>query len=142
MHNQSHFSGHEIPPHIHNYLPREVTYTQEVLFIKYGKVRVEFYTQEKKYFKSLLLYKGDIILLANAGHGFYIEEDAAMIEIKQGPYEPLADKDFLAAFPLEGTAEAMEQERLWRGLFNGEHGDETGPTPGQSKSPHTSGPSA
>ena len=87
----SHKAGHEIPPHIHNYLPREVTYTQEVLFIKYGKVRVEFYTQEKKYFKSLLLYKGDIILLANAGHGFYIEEDAAMIEIKQGPY--LGEKD-------------------------------------------------
>ena len=71
-----------------------------------------------------------------------LEADSVMFEIKQGPYEPLADKDFLAAFPLEGTAEAMEQERLWRGLFNGEHGDETGPTPGQSKSPHTSGPSA
>ena len=28
----SHKAGHEIPPHIHNYLPREVTYTQEVLF--------------------------------------------------------------------------------------------------------------
>ena len=71
-----------------------------------------------------------------------LEANSVMFEIKQGPYEPLADKDFLAAFPLEGTAEAVEQERLWRSLFNGEHGDETGPTPGQSKSPHTSGPSA
>ncbi len=87
----SHKAGHTIPPHIHNYLPREVKYTQEVLYIKYGKVRVEFYTQDKTYFKKSLLYKGDIILLANAGHGFYIEEDAAMIEIKQGPY--LGEKD-------------------------------------------------
>ncbi len=87
----SHKAGHKIPPHIHNFLPREVKYTQEVLLIKYGKVRVEFYTNEKTYFKSSLLLKGDVILLANAGHGFYIEEDAAMIEIKQGPY--LGDKD-------------------------------------------------
>ena len=70
-----------------------------------------------------------------------LEADSVMFEIKQGPYEPLADKDFLASFPLEGTLEAIEQERLWRSLFNGEHGDETGPTPGQSKSPHTSAPS-
>ena len=87
----SHKAGHKIPPHIHNFLPREVKYTQEVLLIKYGKVRVEFYTNEKTYFKSSLLLKGDVILLANAGHGFYIEEDAAMIEIKQGPY--LGEKD-------------------------------------------------
>ena len=71
-----------------------------------------------------------------------LDADSVMFEIKQGPYEPLADKDFLAAFPLEGTLEAIEQERLWRSLFNGEHGDETGPAPGQSKSPHTSAPSA
>ena len=82
----SHKAGHKIPPHIHNFLPREVKYTQEVLLIKYGKVRVEFYTNEKTYFKSSLLLKGDVILLANAGHGFYMEEDTAMIEIKQGPY--------------------------------------------------------
>ena len=40
-----------------------------------------------------------------------------MMEIKQGPYEPAADKDFLAGFPLEGSEAAAEQEAAWRALF-------------------------
>ena len=43
--------------------------------------------------------------------------DAVMFELKQGPYQPAADKDFLAGFPLEGSAEASRQELEWRALF-------------------------
>jgi LPS export ABC transporter protein LptC len=39
-------SGHVIPPHVHNPIPREVKYTNEVLFIKSGRVRVDFYDEE------------------------------------------------------------------------------------------------
>jgi len=46
-----------------------------------------------------------------------LSPDAVMFELKQGPYQPTADKDFLAGFPLEGTAEASLQERRWRELF-------------------------
>ena len=42
---------------------------------------------------------------------------AVMFEIKQGPYVPTADKDFLAQFPPEGTPEARAQELRWRALF-------------------------
>jgi cupin fold WbuC family metalloprotein len=45
--------------------------------------------------------------------------DTVMFEIKQGPYQPALDKDFLAMFPLEGTPEARDQERDWRQLFLG-----------------------
>jgi cupin fold WbuC family metalloprotein len=45
--------------------------------------------------------------------------DSVMLEIKEGPYDPSADKDFLAAFPLEGSEAAQRQERAWRELFNG-----------------------
>jgi hypothetical protein len=41
-----------------------------------------------------------------------------MFELKQGPYVPTADKDFLASFPVEGTPEAVAQERAWRALFD------------------------
>jgi cupin fold WbuC family metalloprotein len=47
-----------------------------------------------------------------------LSPDAVMFEIKQGPYEPTADKDFLAPFPAEGTAAAVAQERAWRALFD------------------------
>jgi cupin fold WbuC family metalloprotein len=46
-----------------------------------------------------------------------LEPDTVMFELKQGPYVPVADKDFLASFPLEGTPEAAAQERAWRALF-------------------------
>ncbi|MEB3335557.1 MAG: WbuC family cupin fold metalloprotein [Cyanobacteriota bacterium] len=43
--------------------------------------------------------------------------DTVMFEIKQGPYRPASDKDFLQAFPAEGTPEAVTQERIWRDRF-------------------------
>jgi cupin fold WbuC family metalloprotein len=48
-----------------------------------------------------------------------LEPDTVMFELKQGPYIPTADKDFLPMFPLEGTPEAQDQELRWRDLFNG-----------------------
>lgn len=46
-----------------------------------------------------------------------LRPDTVMFEIKQGPYEPASDKDFLPAFPGEGTPEAVAQEAAWRGRF-------------------------
>jgi hypothetical protein len=79
-------AGYVIAPHVHNLVPREVKLTQEVLYIKNGKVRVDFYLDMDNYYKSSLLFKGDVILLAFGGHGFEMVEDSEIIEIKQGPY--------------------------------------------------------
>ena len=84
--------GHVIEPHVHNIVERKVALTQEVLYIKSGKVRVDFYDNTKCYLESRLLETGDVILLANGGHGFEIIEDAEMIEVKQGPYCEEEDK--------------------------------------------------
>jgi len=43
--------------------------------------------------------------------------DAVLMEIKQGPYRPAEDKDFLPGFPLEGSDAAAAQEAAWRALF-------------------------
>lgn len=85
-------AGYVIPPHVHNPVKREVQYTKEVLFIKCGVVRVDFYGEDKTYLQSSLLLAGDIILLAFGGHGFQILEDAEIIEVKQGPYAGEQDK--------------------------------------------------
>jgi hypothetical protein len=84
--------GHEISPHVHNKIKRNVEYTNEVLLIKSGKVRVDFYDENKNYLKSQILNKGDVILLAQGGHGFQMLENTEMIEIKQGPYFDDNDK--------------------------------------------------
>lgn len=84
--------GYEIEPHIHNFIPREVTLTQEVLFVKSGKVRVDFYNDEKEYFESRILNGGDVILLASSGHGLKMLEESEILEVKQGPYLETEDK--------------------------------------------------
>lgn len=87
-----HPKGHKIIPHVHNQVERTVFYTQEVLVIKSGSVRVDFYDNDRQYLKSTVLNKGDVILLASGGHGFEVLEDLEMYEIKQGPYVGDDDK--------------------------------------------------
>ena len=87
-----HPSGYQIPPHVHNKVIRDVQSTQEVLFVKSGKLRVDFYTGDQNYLESSTLNTGDVILLASGGHGFEILEEAEIIEVKQGPYSGDHDK--------------------------------------------------
>ncbi|MSP96937.1 MAG: hypothetical protein EXR29_06855 [Betaproteobacteria bacterium] len=87
-----HPAGKTIAPHVHNPAPREVQFTQEVLFIKRGRLRVDFYDSRQEYLHSRLLAAGDVILLATGGHGFEVLEELEMIEVKQGPYAGDGDK--------------------------------------------------
>jgi mannose-6-phosphate isomerase-like protein (cupin superfamily) len=87
-----HPAGKVIDPHVHNPVRRSVQYTQEVLFVKSGKLRVDFYDQERQYFESRILQGGDVVLLAAGGHGFEILEEVEMVEVKQGPYAGDQDK--------------------------------------------------
>jgi len=88
----SHKKGKVIEAHVHNHNPREVVYTQEVLIIRKGKLKVDFYTNDRVYIESRILEAGDVILLASGGHGFEVIEDIEMIEVKQGPYAGETDK--------------------------------------------------
>lgn len=85
-------AGYVIAPHVHNPLQREVQYTNEVLFVKSGRVRVDFYSEAQAYLESTVLETGDVILLARGGHGFEMLEPTEMIEVKQGPYAGNRDK--------------------------------------------------
>ena len=91
--------GYVIPPHVHNPVSREVQFTKEVLFVKSGKVRVDFYDDEQNYLESRVLGMGDVILLAFGGHGFEMLEQTELIEVKQGPYAGDADKTRFAPAP-------------------------------------------
>lgn len=84
--------GYIIPPHVHNPVAREVQFTKEVLIIKTGKVRVDFYDDDQNYLESRILHQGDIVLLAFGGHGFEMLEASEIVEVKQGPYAGDADK--------------------------------------------------
>lgn len=85
-------TGYVISPHVHNPVTREVQYTKEVLFIKSGRLRVDFYLETQVYLESTILETGDVILLAYGGHGFEMLEPTEIIEVKQGPYAGDQDK--------------------------------------------------
>ncbi len=94
----AHPAGKVIQPHVHNPVPRQVQFTQEVLFIRKGKLQVDFYDDDRNYLESCVLEQGDTILLATGGHGFEVLEELEMIEVKQGPYAGDHDKTrFVAA---------------------------------------------
>ncbi len=78
--------GGVIKTHSHKEVHRKITLTQEVLFIKKGRLLVNLYTTEKEYITSRELNSGDIIFLCSGGHGLKMLEDTEMIEVKQGPY--------------------------------------------------------
>ena len=85
--------GKVIPAHTHQPVHREIHYTQEALFIRKGKLRVDFYSVGQEYRRSRVLQTGDVILLIAGGHGFEVLEELNMVEVKQGPYA--GDKDKL-----------------------------------------------
>lgn len=87
-----HPKGKLIEPHVHNLVKREIFFTKEVLFIKKGSLRVDFYTEKQEYLESRILYTGDTLLLASGGHGFEVLENIEMIEVKQGPFAGNSDK--------------------------------------------------
>lgn len=89
-----HPAGHPIDAHVHCPVAREVAITQEVLIVKSGRLRVDFYAggEAEGYVGSTELAAGDLILLIAGGHGFRVLEELEMIEIKQGPYVGPADK--------------------------------------------------
>lgn len=83
-----------IAPHDHNPVLRTIEWTQEVLFIKSGRVRLDLYAPDsREYLESRILGPGDVALLAHGGHGLVMLEESEIIEVKQGPYAGEADKE-------------------------------------------------
>lgn len=104
----NHPKGKIIEPHVHNPVLREVTMTQEVLFIKSGRLRVDFFDIAQNYLESSILETGDVILLASGGHGFEMLEKTEMIEVKQGPYAGERDKTRFKPVLIESLAVRIE----------------------------------
>ncbi len=89
-----HKKGSKIRAHMHLVRAREVKYTQEVLHIKKGKIKVYLYDDERKHIGTRTLHEGDTILLAFGGHGIEVVEDSLILEVKQGPYTDPSEKEF------------------------------------------------
>lgn len=85
-------AGYEVIPHIHKPVRRETVGTQEVLFIKSGRILIRFFDFDERMITSREVGAGDVILLAAAGHGITVLETATIVEVKNGPFIEGADK--------------------------------------------------
>ena len=86
-------AGSEIARHIHKPIHRELNGTSEVLLLRKGRCEVDFFTQAKELVATRELRAGDVLLLLAGGHGFRVIEDITFLEIKQGPYTGLDEKE-------------------------------------------------
>lgn len=83
-----HRAGHLVQPHTHLRASRESKYTQEVLVVRTGMLKVTLYDARNREVCSRILYRGDLILLASGGHSIEFVQDAWLFEVKLGPYDP------------------------------------------------------
>jgi uncharacterized Rmd1/YagE family protein len=95
-----HPAGKSVESHVHNDIKREVYRTKEVVFVKNGKLKTYFYSEDKELICFRTLEKGDVVLLSQGGHGFEVLEEVEMVIAKQGPYVGEEDK---TRFPHTGN---------------------------------------
>ncbi len=79
--------------HMHLPIQRHLVGTSEALIVRKGRVEAELFGLDKTPLGIWILEEGDIILLVAGGHGFRCLEDTVFLEIKQGPYTALAEKE-------------------------------------------------
>ncbi len=79
--------GTRLGPHIHNEAPREATKTQEVIYVKKGRLRAHLFDSQGVPLEQLELGPGDLLIALTGGHGYEVlEEGTSVLEVKNGPY--------------------------------------------------------
>jgi hypothetical protein len=87
-------AGSEIRRHIHRPIQRRLSGTSEVLIVQRGSCEIDIYNDQRNLVASRELRTGDIVIFVDGGHGFRILEDTVLLEVKQGPYTGLEEKEF------------------------------------------------
>jgi hypothetical protein len=82
-----------IARHVHLPLRRELVGTSEVLVVRQGRCEIDIYDDNRQFVATRGLSAGDIMLMVGGGHGFRMLEDTVFLEIKQGPYTGLEEKE-------------------------------------------------
>jgi hypothetical protein len=84
--------GYKIDRHLHPRQQRIINRTSELLLVRGGSVRVDFYNNDRKWIASEIVKDGEFLLSFDGGHSFEFIESSMIIELKQGPYDLLTDK--------------------------------------------------
>jgi hypothetical protein len=83
----------EITRHVHVNLERHLFGTSEVLVVRQGYCVIDVYNDARELVASRELRTGDVMLMVGGGHGFRMLEDTVLLEVKQGPYTGIDEKE-------------------------------------------------
>ena len=86
-------AGTEIPRHRHRPLERHLIGTSEVIIVKEGRCLLDVYTDNCRLVATHEISVGDVMLMVGGGHGFRMIEDTILLEVKQGPYTGIDEKE-------------------------------------------------
>ncbi len=85
--------GGEVGRHVHVPLERSLVGTSEVLLVRSGRCEMDVYDDERALVATRELAAGDVVVIFGGGHGFRMLEDTTFLEVKQGPYTGLDEKE-------------------------------------------------
>ena len=86
-------AGGEIQRHVHRPLERNLVGTSEVLVVRRGRCEIDIYSNTRELVATRELRQGDVMLMIDGGHGFRMLEDTVFLEVKQGPYTGVDEKE-------------------------------------------------
>jgi uncharacterized protein with PhoU and TrkA domain len=86
-------AGGEVARHVHRRLERNIVGTSEVLVIKQGQCEMDVYNDDRDLVATYELKCGDVLIMVAGGHGFRLLEDTVFLEVKQGPYTGVDEKE-------------------------------------------------
>jgi uncharacterized protein with PhoU and TrkA domain len=86
-------AGGEVKRHVHRALERHLVGTSEVIIVRKGLCEIDIYDDRRNLVATRELRPGDIMLMTGGGHGFRMREDTVLLEVKQGPYTGIDEKE-------------------------------------------------
>ena len=86
-------AGGVVERHTHVPLERHLVGTSEVIVVRSGRCELDVYDDDRVLVATRSLEAGDVMLMVSGGHGFRMTEDTVLLEVKQGPYTGLDEKE-------------------------------------------------
>jgi uncharacterized protein with PhoU and TrkA domain len=85
--------GGVIARHVHRPLERHLVGTSEVIVVRSGRCELDIFDDDRTLVATRELAAGDVMLMVGGGHGFRMLEDTVLLEVKQGPYTGIEEKE-------------------------------------------------
>jgi len=85
--------GGVIQSHVHRSVERHLVGTSEVLIVRSGRCEMDIFNDARELVATRVLEVGDLMLMVGGGHGFRMLEDTVLLEVKQGPYGGIDEKE-------------------------------------------------